>query len=142
MARKFRNMGQNCAAAKRSLVQRGVDEAFAARLVERVRVLQVGPGLQAGVTQGPLINSKAIDKVLLHVADALDKGPRAAIGGAPDARGGLFFQPTVPLDVTPPMRNSPEQTIGPGAPLLALHPQAEHLATPPPSTPRSDRHFS
>src|SRR3546814_15249682 len=59
LASKFRNMGQTCTCANRILVQRGVYDAFAARLVERVRGLQVGPGLQAGVTQGPLINSKA-----------------------------------------------------------------------------------
>jgi len=128
LASKFRNMGQTCTCANRILVQRGVYDAFAARLVERVRGLRVGPGLQAGVTQGPLINSKAIDKVQQHVADALDKGARTAIGGAPDARGGLFFQPTVLLDVTPQMRICHEETFGPVAPLLVFDTEEEALA--------------
>jgi len=128
LASKFRNMGQTCTCANRILVQRGVYEAFAAKLVERVRGLRVGPGLQPGVTQGPLINGKAVDKVRQHVADALDKGARAAIGGAPDARGGLFFQPTVLLDVTPQMRICHEETFGPVAPLLVFDTEEEALA--------------
>lgn len=36
--------------------------------------LKVGNGLEAGVTQGPLINDAAVDKVADHVQDALSKG--------------------------------------------------------------------
>ncbi|HYG45996.1 MAG TPA: NAD-dependent succinate-semialdehyde dehydrogenase [Bordetella sp.] len=128
LASKFRNMGQTCTCANRILVQRPVYDAFAAKLIERVRTLQVGPGLQPGVTQGPLINSKAIDKVGQHVADALEKGARAVIGGARHEHGGLFFQPTVLLDVTPQMRICHEETFGPVAPLLAFDTEEEALA--------------
>src|SRR3546814_20679701 len=62
LASKFRNMGPTCTCANRILVQRGVYAAFAAKLVERVRGLQVGPGLQAGGTPGPLNNNRALAK--------------------------------------------------------------------------------
>ena len=128
LASKFRNMGQTCTCANRILVQRSVYAAFAAKLVERVRGLAVGPGLEPGVTQGPLINQKALDKVRLHVADALEQGARLAAGGASDARGGLYFQPTVLLDVTPRMRICHEETFGPVAPLIAFDTEEEAVA--------------
>ncbi|OZI21653.1 succinate-semialdehyde dehydrogenase (NADP(+)) [Bordetella genomosp. 7] len=128
LASKFRNMGQTCTCANRILVQRSVYEAFAAKLVERVRNLKVGPGTEPGVTQGPLINHQAVQKVQRHVADALAHGARAVLGGKPDARGGLFFQPTVLLDVTPRMRICHEETFGPVAPLMAFDTEEEALA--------------
>src|SRR5690606_15481257 len=128
LASKFRNMGQTCTCANRILVQRPVYEAFAAKLVDRVRNLKVGPGTEPGVTQGPLINHQAVQKVQRHVADALAHGARVVLGGKPDARGGLFFQPTVLLDVTPRMRICHEETFGPVAPLLAFDTEEEVLA--------------
>lgn len=128
LASKFRNMGQTCTCANRILVQRPVYDAFAAKLVDRVRNLKVGPGTEPGVTQGPLINHQAVQKVQRHVADALAHGARVVLGGKPDARGGLFFQPTVLLDVTPRMRICHEETFGPVAPLLAFDTEEEVLA--------------
>lgn len=128
LASKFRNMGQTCTCANRILVQRSVYETFAAKLGERVRKLVIGPGMAAGVTQGPLINEKALEKVKSHVADALAQGARLMTGGAEDPRGGLFFQPTVLLDVSHRMRICHEETFGPVAPLLVFDTEDEAVA--------------
>ena len=73
---KYRNTGQTCVCANRLYVQDGVYEAFARKLVAAVEKLKVGNGLEAGVTQGPLIDQAALEKVEQHVADALAKGGR------------------------------------------------------------------
>ena len=78
---KFRNMGQTCVCANRIYVQDKIYDAFVAKLTEAVAKLNVGDGTVPGVTQGPLINQEAVEKVEAHVADALKKGAKATIGG-------------------------------------------------------------
>jgi len=125
LAAKYRNTGQTCVCANRLLVQAGIYEAFAARLAARAAELKVGPGAEAGVAQGPLIDAAALAKVEAHVADAVAKGARVLTGGAPHALGGTFYQPTVLADVTPAMRVAREETFGPVAPLFRFHTEDE-----------------
>ena len=115
---KYRNAGQTCVCANRLFVQRGVYDAFAEKLSARVRALKVGPGTEAGVTQGPLINADAVAKVEEHLADAKAQGAKVAIGGKRHALGGTFFEPTVLTNVTPDMLIFREETFGPVAPLI------------------------
>ncbi|WP_133512746.1 succinate-semialdehyde dehydrogenase [Candidatus Thiosymbion oneisti] len=125
---KYRNSGQTCVCANRILVQDGVYDAFAERLAAKVEGLRVGPGTQAGVEQGPLINPEAVAKVEAHIADALGKGARLLAGGDRHALGGTFFQPTVLADVTPDMRVAREETFGPLAPLFRFDTEAAAVA--------------
>jgi succinate-semialdehyde dehydrogenase/glutarate-semialdehyde dehydrogenase len=122
---KYRNTGQTCVCANRLFVQEKVYDAFAAKLAERVRALKVGPGTDAGVTQGPLINKAALDKVEEHVADAKSHGARVVTGGKRHALGGTFYEPTVLADVTPEMKIFREETFGPVAPLIRFSTDAE-----------------
>ena len=128
IAAKYRNTGQTCVCANRFLVQSGIYDAFAARFAEKTRALKVGPGDEAGVVQGPLINATGLAKVEAHVADAIDKGARVLCGGGRHERGGNFFQPTVLADVTPAMRIAREETFGPVAPLFRFTTEAEAIA--------------
>ncbi|ROL70109.1 succinate-semialdehyde dehydrogenase (NADP(+)) [Pseudomonas chlororaphis] len=127
MLSKFRNAGQTCVCANRILVQDGIYERFAERLAAAVAQLNVGDGLADGVTIGPLINAAAVDKVALHIGDALEKGATIAIGGAPQGEG-LFVQPTVLLNATTDMLLASEETFGPVAPLFRFQDEAEALA--------------
>jgi succinate-semialdehyde dehydrogenase/glutarate-semialdehyde dehydrogenase len=125
LASKYRNTGQTCVCANRLLVQESVYEAFTAKLVAAVGKLRVGDGL-AGVTeQGPLIDRKALEKVEEHVADAVSKGARIAVGGKRHALGGTFFEPTVLTNVTPRMMVAREETFGPVAPLFGFQTEAD-----------------
>ena len=118
IASKYRNAGQTCVCANRLYVQDGVYDAFAAKLIEKVKTFKVGAGTEPGVVIGPLIDQQGLKKVEQHVADALAKGAKAATGGKPHEKGGLFFQPTVLTGVTPEMIVSREETFGPVAPLI------------------------
>jgi succinate-semialdehyde dehydrogenase/glutarate-semialdehyde dehydrogenase len=128
MQSKYRNTGQTCVCANRILVQDGVYDAFAERLAAQVAALRVGPGTEEGVSQGPLINSKALEKVEGHIADALAKGARVVTGGGRHALGGTFFQPTILRNVTPEMQIAGEETFGPVAPLFRFKTEEEAIA--------------
>ena len=113
---KYRNTGQTCVCANRFLVQASIYDAFARRLSDAVGRLKVGPGLEDGVTQGPLIDMAAVEKVESHIQDAVSKGATLIKGGQ---RGsGRFFPPTVLTGVTPEMAVAREETFGPVAPLF------------------------
>ena len=128
LASKYRNAGQTCVCANRLYVQDGVYDAFAKKLAARVAQFKVGAGTEEGVTIGPLIEPAAIAKVEEHVADALAKGAKLALGGKRHARGGLFFEPTILTDVTPQMRVAREETFGPVAPLFRFKTDDEAIA--------------
>jgi succinate-semialdehyde dehydrogenase / glutarate-semialdehyde dehydrogenase len=115
---KYRNTGQTCVCANRLFVHDKVYDAFAEKLSERVRALKVGSGIESGVTQGPLINRDALEKVEEHVADATARGAKVVVGGKRHALGGTFYEPTVLTDVTADMKIFSEETFGPVAPLF------------------------
>ena len=127
MISKFRNMGQTCVCANRILVQESVFDAFTRRFVERVGKMTVGDGCGDGVTQGPLINLEAIERIEGLVADAVVGGARIAIGGRRHALGGTFFEPTVLTGVTSSMAIAREEIFGPIATLLHFRDEAEAI---------------
>ena len=124
---KYRNTGQTCVCANRLLVQDAVYDAFAEKLAVAVRALKPLPGLEAGATQGPLIDDNAVAKVEEHISDAVGQGARIFVGGHRHALGGRFFEPTILTDVTPAMLVAKEETFGPVAPLFRFHSEAEAL---------------
>jgi succinate-semialdehyde dehydrogenase/glutarate-semialdehyde dehydrogenase len=69
-------------------------------LAEKVEKFKVGNGFENGVTHGPLIHSRAVDKTHAHVEDAKKSGAKVLVGGnkATDI-GENFYQPTVLTDV-------------------------------------------
>ena len=127
MASKYRNAGQTCVCANRLLVQDGVYDAFAAKLTEAVSGLKVGSGVDEGVSQGPLIDMAAVEKVEEHIADALSKGARVMVGGSRHELGQSFFQPTILADVDTSMKVTKEETFGPLAPLFRFKTEEEAI---------------
>ena len=118
MISKYRNAGQTCVCANRLFVHSAVYDEFAEKLAAAVAKLKVGDGMEAETTIGPLIDAPSFDKVSEHVADAVAKGAKVLSGGKGDARGGLFFSPTILTNATPDMRVAREEIFGPVAPLF------------------------
>jgi succinate-semialdehyde dehydrogenase/glutarate-semialdehyde dehydrogenase len=131
MRAKFRNAGQACVAPNRVYVQESVYEAFAEQLTKKVAALVVGPATHKQAQIGPLINSRAIEKLERHVGDALSRGARLLTGGKPlrnaVADGPNYFEPTVLADAGPDMLLSCEETFGPLAPLFHFRAEDEVL---------------
>jgi len=128
MQSKYRNSGQTCVCANRIYVQDGVYDAFAEKMVKAVSKLKVGPGVEEGTTQGPLINMAALEKVESHVKDAVAHGGKVLIGGKRHALGGTFFEPTIVAEATINMKVSREETFGPLAPLYRFKDEAEVIS--------------
>jgi succinate-semialdehyde dehydrogenase/glutarate-semialdehyde dehydrogenase len=124
---KYRNSGQTCVCTNRFLVQAGVYEQFVEKFAAATAKLKVGPGLEDGTTQGPLIDEKAVGKVEEFVADAKSKGARIVAGGKRHALGGTFFEPTVIADAKPEMRFMKEEIFGPVAPVFKFETEEEAI---------------
>lgn len=124
---KYRNAGQTCVCANRIYVQDGVYDAFAEKFAAAVATLKVGNGLEAGVSQGPLIDHNAVAKVEEHIADALAKGGKLIAGGKRHPLGHTFFEPTLIADVTSDMKVAREETFGPLAPLFRFKTEEEAI---------------
>ncbi|MCJ1887625.1 NADP-dependent succinate-semialdehyde dehydrogenase [Pseudomonas sp. LA21] len=125
---KYRNNGQTCVCANRLYVQDGVYDAFVEKLKVAVAKLNIGNGLEQGITTGPLIDSKAVAKVEEHIADAVSKGAKVLSGGKPHALGGTFFEPTILVDVPKNALVSKDETFGPLAPVFRFKDEAEVIA--------------
>ena len=127
MASKYRNTGQTCVCANRLLVQDGVYDAFMAKLKTAVEALKVGNGMQDGITQGPLIDQAAVDKVQELVADAVQHGATVITGGKPSALGHTFYEPTILGNATTAMRITKEEVFGPVAPVFRFKTEEEAI---------------
>ena len=127
MLSKFRNMGQTCVCANRILVQGTVHDAFAEKLKERVARLKLGDGVAEDVTQGPLINREAVEKVERLIVDATTKGAKIVIGGTRNALGHTFFEPTILTGVTPEMDCAKEEIFGPVATLFRFEKELDAI---------------
>ncbi|EJD53651.1 succinate-semialdehyde dehydrogenase [Auricularia subglabra TFB-10046 SS5] len=125
VACKFRGTGQTCVSANRIYVQSGVYAEFASLLAQRVEAMKVGNGLDEGITHGPLIHSRAVDKVEAHVNDAVKSGASVLTGGK--RLEGNFFEPTVLCDVPSTAIVSREETFGPLAALIKFETEEELL---------------
>ncbi|MEN3367399.1 MAG: succinate-semialdehyde dehydrogenase / glutarate-semialdehyde dehydrogenase [Burkholderiales bacterium] len=128
MASKFRNTGQTCVCANRIFVQDGIYDKFAGMLKERIEAQVVGNGMDKGVTLGPLIDQGAVEKVKEHISDAVSLGAKTLIGGKMHKLGGLFFEPTILVDVSPNAKLMSEETFGPVAPLIRFKTEEEVVA--------------
>ena len=125
---KFRNNGQTCVCANRIYVQAGIYDAFAEKLAAAVGKMQVGDGMAADTTLGPLINPEAITKVQEHIADATAKGAKVILGGETPQGPGNFLAPTIVTGATKDMAVSTEETFGPFAPLFKFEDEDEVIA--------------
>jgi succinate-semialdehyde dehydrogenase/glutarate-semialdehyde dehydrogenase len=131
IASKFRNAGQTCVCANRTYVQSGIYDDFVDRLADKVTRMIVGPGDRPGVTIGPLIDERGVEKADQHVQDAISRGARLVTGGGRLSDGefarGSFYAPTVLEGVTPEMLICSEETFGPVAGLSRFETEEEAI---------------
>jgi succinate-semialdehyde dehydrogenase / glutarate-semialdehyde dehydrogenase len=117
----FVGAGQVCVSYERIYVDERVHDAVVPLLVERTRALRVACSFDWDVDVGTLGSAKQLARVLAHVDDAVGKGARVLVGGAPRPDIGPFaFEPTLLAGVTPSMALWGEETFGPVAALYAF----------------------
>lgn len=113
LAGKFRNAGQVCVSPTRFLVQEGVYQAFVEQFVAQARSLQLGNGLDAATTMGPLANPRRLSAMNSLTADAQTHHAKLQLGGKALDGAGHFFAPTVLTEVPPEARLMNEEPFGP-----------------------------
>jgi succinate-semialdehyde dehydrogenase/glutarate-semialdehyde dehydrogenase len=125
---KMRNIGEACTAANRFHVARSIAREFADKLAARMGAMKIGPGTEAGVEVGPLIDGEQLGKVAELVEDAVAKGARVLCGGERVEGPGHFYQPTVLVGVPPGARLLREEIFGPVAPITTFGTEDEAIA--------------
>jgi acyl-CoA reductase-like NAD-dependent aldehyde dehydrogenase len=116
----FLNAGQVCSATERILVERGVHDEIAGRLVHAAQQVRLGDPALPQTTMGPLNNRPVAEKMDRHLDDGVKRGAKVLFGGkrAPGFGTDLFYEPTVIDNVTPESVINYEETFGPIAPLM------------------------
>ncbi len=113
----FGTSGQRCTAASRVIVQRNASDALTGKLVDRVKKLRLGHGLDANTDIGPVVSQAQLEKVQSYMPVAEKEGASIAVGGKRPMSGplsrGYFHEPTVLVDVKPNMRVAQEEIFGP-----------------------------
>jgi 5-carboxymethyl-2-hydroxymuconic-semialdehyde dehydrogenase len=122
--------GERCTSSSRLLVQRGIYDAFIARVAERVRRLKVGHPLDPSTEVGPLIHPRHYEKVMTFMAVAEKEGATIVAGGgrAAGADKGNFVAPTLFGGARNAMRISQEEIFGPCLTAIPFADEAEALA--------------
>ncbi|CAM3354394.1 NAD-dependent succinate-semialdehyde dehydrogenase [Bordetella sputigena] len=115
---KIRNAGQVCVSPTRFYVQKGAYDKFLARFTDVLKNIKVGNGLEAGTEMGPLAHERRVPTMSRFVEDAVAKGAKVVLGGAPIERAGHFFAPTVITDLPEDAMLMTEEPFGPLAPVV------------------------
>jgi benzaldehyde dehydrogenase (NAD) len=121
----FHYQGQTCITAGRHIVQRGIAEAYAARLAARADAITVGNTFTEDVGLGPMINSTQLERAAGMLTEAATDGARIVAGGTTN---GPFFRPTVVCDVSASSRLWSEEIFAPIAPIIVVDDDDEAVA--------------
>ncbi|UNB52885.1 aldehyde dehydrogenase family protein [Mycolicibacterium sp. YH-1] len=126
----FTNSGQNCTAGSRILVDESVHDLVVAALAARVATEVVGPALDPATTIGPVIEQRAMVRVLEAAEEARAGGATVVSGGrqALSESGGWFVEPTILAGVASDMRVAREELFGPLVAVLPFTDHAEAIA--------------
>ena len=112
---KFRNSGQTCVCVNRIFVHKKIHDKFVSKLIEKVKKLKIGNGLQKDTSIGPMINRSAIKKNIDLLNDSISKGGSVLTGGKIIKNN--FFEPTVIVNANMKMHFFKEEIFGPIAPI-------------------------
>ena len=128
----FGTTGQRCTATSRLILHERIHDRFVDMLVNRVKKLKLGNGLENGVEVGPCVNKGQQDTVKSYVEIGLKEGARIAVGGHvpsdPALAAGWYHEPTVFVGVRPHHRIAKEEIFGPVLSVLSVKSIDEAIA--------------
>jgi len=121
---RFFNCGQACLAVKRLYLFDNIADVFIEKLVEKVKKLRIGNGLERGVLLGPLHTAAQRKEVEDQVEDAVKRGAKVLCGaGRPkggDYDKGFYLMPTLVADVDPESKMIKDEVFGPALPIVRI----------------------
>jgi len=113
--------GQRCTAASRIIVHKKIKQKFEKMLINRIKKLKLGNGLNPKTDVGPLINKTAQEKSRKYVEIGLNEGAKLLTGGKIPKMSGFFFEPTLFTDCSVDMRIAQEEIFGPVISLMSVN---------------------
>jgi 1-pyrroline-5-carboxylate dehydrogenase len=113
VASAFGFSGQKCSACSRAILHEEVYDGIVKRVLERARQLRVGPGIDLETDVGPVIDTRAVKKILDYIEIGKQEGKLVLGGNGPAEGQGYFIEPTVFVDVPNGARISKEEIFGP-----------------------------
>ncbi len=116
----FQNSGQTCMSVERVYVDRRVADAFIDRVIIETGSIRQDDGSTGGGDIGSMTFAPQLEIVERHLADAVAKGAKVVVGGRRLERDGLWFEPTVLVDVDHTMDIMTEETFGPVLPIMVV----------------------
>lgn len=111
--------GQRCTAASRIIIHEKIKDEFEKMLVERIKKLRLGNGLEVETDVGPLVNQTAQQKSKTYVDLGIKEGAKLLIGGQIPKMNGWFFEPTLFTNCSVDMRIAQEEIFGPVVSLIS-----------------------
>ncbi|MFU8823629.1 betaine-aldehyde dehydrogenase [Yoonia sp.] len=124
----FYSSGQVCSNGTRVFVQKGIKDAFLARLTERLKGVVMGDPQDPATNYGPMVTERQRDIVEGFIAKGRAEGARLVTGGTRSDLPGFFLHPTVFADVTDDMTIAREEIFGPVMSVLDFDTEEEALA--------------
>ncbi|UMZ15080.1 gamma-aminobutyraldehyde dehydrogenase [Pseudomonas sp. MPFS] len=125
----FYNAGQDCTAACRLYVQKGVYPQFVRKLGEAVSSIKTGLQDDPATEMGPLITQEHLERVEGFVRRALELPHIEVVTGGQRAAGaGYFFEPTVLAGATQEDEVVRREIFGPVVTVSAFEDEAQALA--------------
>jgi len=124
----FYSSGQVCSNGTRVFVQKGIKEAFLARLSERLADARIGDPMDEEVSFGPMVSERQMRIVEGYIDAGLSEGARLVTGGKQLKQEGFYLPPTVFADVTDDMTIAREEIFGPVMAVLDFEDEAEAVA--------------
>jgi len=122
----FINTGQYCCGTERVYVVESVADQFTKKVVERTSRLRQATDGDFDV--GALFTPDQLETVEQHVTDAVAKGAKALVGGRRNpALKGLYYEPTVLVNVDHSMLVMTEETFGPVLPIMRVKDEDEAI---------------
>jgi acyl-CoA reductase-like NAD-dependent aldehyde dehydrogenase len=124
------NTGQVCTSTERVYVAEELVGDFTGALVEHVKSLRLGPGIERSTDVGPMIGARFRTQFAAHVEDARQRGASILAGGRvpPGFERGFFYEPTVLTGVDHSMLIMREETFGPAIPIMTYKSFDEAIA--------------
>lgn len=124
--------GQRCTAIRRAIILEKHADTLEDYIINEVKQLRVGNGMDSSAQIGPLINQNALDTMLMYIESAKNEGATIATGGNVLKGGiydkGYYFEPTVITNVKPEMKVAKEEIFGPVLVIIRVNSFEEAIA--------------
>ena len=127
IAAKFRNNGQVCISPSRFYIHENKKQEFTKILIDKVKKLKIGNGMDRGTTLGPLTTDKRLSEIETLVDITKKEGAKILCGGKRPAgfNKGYFYEPTIFDNIKDNYTIMKQEPFGPLVPILTFRDREE-----------------